>query len=290
MQYTYSIIIPYRDIYDLLVKAVASIPDREDIQIIIVDNSNKPMDEKKIPHKEKAMVCYTTSEPGQGGGRARNVGLKQVQGTHILFLDADDSFTEGAFDSFDEEVDSLSDIVFYKADSIKLKTGEQSRRHCMVNSFVDDYLKTGCEDLPRYRYVNPICKLYKAPFVLENGFQFDEVKVSNDFMFSVRTGHFAKQISAVDKVVYMITEGEKNSSLTKARTAENQFIRYKVAVSYCKFVEEVGRRDMYFHLLSYVVHALKDFGPKEFVKYVRYARKNKVNIFYGFSLSKIFKK
>lgn len=290
MPYTYSIVIPYRDIYDLLTKAVASIPDREDIQIIIVDNSDKPLDEERIPHKEKATVCYSTSEPGMGGGRARNVGLKQVQGSHILFLDADDYFTEGAFDCFDKEVDSPSDIVFFKADSMKLATGEQSNRHRMVNSYVDNYLETGCEDQPRYRYVNPICKLYKAPFVLDNGFWFDEVKVSNDFMFSVRTGHYARQISAVDKVVYMITEGEKNSSLTKARTAENQFIRFKVAVDYCKFVEMVGRRDMYFHLLSYVIHALKDFGPKEFVKYVRHARKNKVNIFYGFTLSKLFKR
>ena len=40
MQYRYTIIIPHYKIIDLLGRALSSIPDREDIQIIVVDDNS----------------------------------------------------------------------------------------------------------------------------------------------------------------------------------------------------------------------------------------------------------
>ena len=40
MQYRYTIIIPHYNIIDLLGRALSSIPDREDIQIIVVDDNS----------------------------------------------------------------------------------------------------------------------------------------------------------------------------------------------------------------------------------------------------------
>lgn len=289
MLYNYSVIIPYRDTLHLLHKAVCSIPDRKDIQIIIVDNSKRNLECENIPTKVNATVLYLTSDSSKGAGCARNFGLKNAKGSHILFLDADDYFTPTAFDSFDKYLDCNFDIVFFKADSIRLKDGSQSNRHYKISALIDDYLLSHNEDSLRYLFPNPCCKLFLADFVFRNDFVFDEVRVSNDVMFSLRTGHFASKITADEHVVYMITEGEKNSSLTKKRSAENQFIRYKVNVEKYLFVVSVGRPDMRYELLSYVVHALVDFGPSEFLKYIKYARQKRVNIFYGFKLKKILK-
>lgn len=42
--------------------------------------------------------------------------------------------------------------------------------------------------------------------------------------------------------------------------------------------------------LSFVIHALKDFGPRECMRCLRHAREFGTNVVYGFSLSEIFHK
>ena len=110
MEYNYSVIIPYHDKYELFVKAIGSVPDRKDIQIIIVDNASIPLNEESIPEKQNAIVSYTMSSSSKGAGHARNVGLKMVQGKNIIFLDADDYFTNIAFDAFDKYKDEEYDV------------------------------------------------------------------------------------------------------------------------------------------------------------------------------------
>lgn len=275
----YSIIIPYRDTLDLLYKAVDSIPDRDDIQIIIVDNSLVPLQDYQIPNKGKAEVLFMVSSPIKGAGHARNEGLRRVKGKWILFLDADDYFEQNAFDTFDKYLTSAYDIVFFDANSIHLKDGSPSERHKTIHYLVHSFIKTKNEDFLRYRFVNPIAKMMNASFVLGNGIQFDEVKASNDMMFSIMTGHLAESINADSACVYIITEGEKNTSLTKTHSRENQWDRFQVYIRQYHFMESIGRKDLRFHLLTTVWRALRQHGIKEFFRYIRYAMKERVNLF-----------
>lgn len=279
MKYSYSIVIPYRDKYDMLVKAVASVPDRYGVQVIIVDNSVTPLPAEKVPVKEKAQVVFTTSSPTKGAGCARNVGLKHVEGRYIVFLDADDYFTPTAFNSFDKYLDSDYDIIYFDADSIRLTDGLQSDRHLGIHQYIESFLKDGNENQLRYRFVNPVCKMIRSSLVFDRKIQFEEVRVSNDAMFSVMTGHYAKTVTASPDVVYMITEGEKGSSLTKARTADNMFIRYQVAVRRYRFITENGPKEMRPELKGFLKYALFHFGPREFIRYIRYAREERVRVF-----------
>lgn len=275
----YSVIIPFCGDTAFLYKAVTSVPDRTDIQIIVVDNNPHALPLPEQPVTQHSALLYLTSDPSMGAGRARNEGLRHAKGRWILFLDADDYFTPQAFDAFDRYLESKADIIFFDADSINLRNGSHGNRHKMIHLFLTDYLETGNEDSVRYRFVNPICKMMNAYFVQNSGILFEEVRVSNDQMFSIRTGHFAKTIAGSPTCVYMITEGEKNTSLTRTRSASNQFVRYQTAIRQYHFMEEIGRKDLRFHLLSFVVHAFWDFGWSEGLKYLRYASKEKVNIF-----------
>ena len=279
MQFNYSVIIPYRDKYDLLLKAVDSVPERDDIQIIIVDNSSECLPKEKVPRKIKTHIDYLTSSPKKGAGCARNMGLKQVDGKYILFLDADDYFTPDAFDAFDKYLEKGFDIVYFKTDSINLIDGTQSTRHHVINQHIDTYNHTGNDDILRYRYVNPIAKMIQFDFVKEGGFMFDEVKVSNDVWFSVTTGNAAKKITADESMVYMITAGENGSSLTRIRTKENWFIRYQVSVRVNKFLKSVGKYKYRTRLLGFLNVALKEFGVREYFHFLAYALKNRVGIF-----------
>lgn len=273
----YSVIIPYRNTFDLLVKAIGSVPDRQDIEVIVVDNGTIPVGSGSLP--ARPLLKYLTSDSTKGAGRARNVGLEAATGDHVLFLDADDRFAPGAFDTFDEWCGKGCDIVYFNVTSEKLADNSIGTRHKEVESLLDRYFRHSEEDALRYWYVTPWGKLFNGEFLRRGGFRFDEVPVSNDLMFSVRTGHAASSVSASREIVYIVTESGKNGSLTKTKSAENQFVRFKVAVSQYEFMESAGRPDMRFHLLSYVLHSLTDFGFGEFRRYLSYAREHKANIF-----------
>ena len=277
--FNYSVVIPYRDTLALLHKAVASIPDRDDIQIIIVDNSIRPLTDSQIPPKQSAEVVYITSDPSKGAGRARNEGLKQVRGQWILFLDADDYYLPESFAVFDKYLVSDYDIIYFDADSIQLRNGMQGDRHELIHQNIQEFFSTGDGDRLRYRFVNPISKMLKAVFVLSSGVQYDEIPVSNDVWFSIMTGHAAKKITADEHKVYMITEGESGGSLTRKRTKENWFIRYQVMVRVNKFLKSVGKYQYRIRLLGALNVALKEFGLKEFLHFLKYAWQNKVGLF-----------
>lgn len=275
----YSVIVPYRDKYDLFLKAINSIPDRDDIQIIIVDNAPQPLSASQVPQKLNANVVYSTSSPTKGAGCARNEGLKHVEGEFLLFLDADDFFTDEAFAAFDRYLNEEYDIVFFKPTSVRLKDGETSDRHLQCSNSIDQYLKNGNDGLLRYRWEVPWSKLFRTEFVKKERVQFDEIKVNNDAWFSIMTGHAAKKVHADSSVVYAVTEGESGSSLTKKRTKENWFIRYQVAIRINKFLKSEGKYQYRIRLLGFLKVVLKEFGIIEFCYFFKYAIKNKVGIF-----------
>lgn len=278
MKYNYSVVIPYYDKYNLFLKAIESIPDREDIQTIIVDNAPIPLTEKDIPIKRRAQIVYATSSPTKGAGCARNVGLKYVEGKYILFLDADDYFTSEAFDIFDKYLDKEFDIVFFKPISLRLSNGKESNRHEAYAKVIDEYIESQNEDRLRYRWEVPWAKLFYSDFILAHNFQFDELKVNNDAWFSLMTGHYAQKIMADSSAVYVVTEGETGQSLVKTVTRENAFIRYKVAIRINKFLKSVGHYDMRIRLLGALRIALTKFGLKEFYRYLKEAHQSRIGI------------
>lgn len=278
MPYNYSIIVPYRDRYGLLLKAIESIPDREDIQIIIIDNAPQPLPQSQVPVKAHADVLFTTSSPVKGAGHARNIGISYAEGLYLIFLDSDDYFSPEAFKAFDRFLHQEYDIVYFDACSIKLSDNSPSMRHSTIHKRIADYLATGDEDPLRYDFVNPCCKMVRTSLVMENGIQFGETRVANDSLFSVKIGHLAKKVTASSDIVYVISEGEAGTSLTTTKDAETQFIRFSVIISRYKFLKAIGKEKICPRLITRVGHAFLDYGIKEGFKWLKYAHKQGVKL------------
>ena len=112
----FSIIIPTHNQTQLLQRCVDSIPDREDIQVIIVDDNSVPLVlefEREIESKRKNVeIVYTTV--GLGGGYARNVGMAKARGKWLVFVDSDDELLTSQFEeAIDQYYTSEADIVFF---------------------------------------------------------------------------------------------------------------------------------------------------------------------------------
>lgn len=281
MKYNYTIIIPFRDCTETLRIACDSIPVREDIQVIVVDNAQNPIGAGVIADFKNPQIEYLTSSPTKGAGCARNVGLEKAEGKFLLFLDADDYFTPNAFELFDAELETDCDIVYFNATSVYLKSGALGNRHNGIDGMIKKSLAEGNEDVLRYHFVNPVCKMVSRELVEKHDILFQEVPASNDLMFSVKSGHFAHKVKAVDKVVYVITVGEEGSSLTKTKSLRNEEARFHVMVDWYKFLKSIGRLDLSPTILGFIRKGYRIFGLKVGLSWLFYALRNGVNIFRG---------
>lgn len=199
----YTIIIPHKNLPHLLQRCIDSIPRRNDVEIIIVDDNSDPdkVDFEKFPGKDRSEVKIILDKCGKGAGAARNIGIRNASGKWLLFADCDDYYTE-EFDKFlNEYQNSSSDVVYFKCNV--LSNGSKKKVISRMNIFIDYYLqkKKGLDDV-RYGAWEPWNKLIKKEVVRDNNIQFDEISSSNDKMFSLLLGYYADNIQVSDSIIY----------------------------------------------------------------------------------------
>jgi len=237
----FSIIVPHYNDLEGLNRLLSSLPKRNDIEIVVVDdNSNlekNTFNDLATQYDFLNVRFFVNSTGVKGAGACRNLGLQKITGTYLLFADADDYFLENAFDVLDEQLLSApgSDIYYFKPTSKCLMTGDLSDRHIRYADLVDGYLNNGDNEISA-RFRVPWSKLYLAKFVKENDCTFDEVMASNDVMFSIKTGFLAKKIQVVDDVIYCVTRGKGTLTVNKSKT--NQVSRLLVAMKESEFIHK----------------------------------------------------
>ena len=114
----YSIIIPHYNRQDLLVRCVDSIPQRDDVEVIIVDDHSDPgkVDFANFPglHRKNTTCIFSDGKHGKGPGYARNVGLEKAQGKWVIFADSDDYLLENISEIMDRHLNDKEDVIYFK--------------------------------------------------------------------------------------------------------------------------------------------------------------------------------
>ena len=237
-QYKYSVIIPHftrgGNVKDLQ-RLVASIPEDDDVQVIVVDNSLRPISNELFKERSNVAIFYSPNDRYAGG--ARNVGMEKAKGKWLIFADADDYFSEDAFTIFDDYYESQADVIYFSADGIYPETGERSNSADLYTNLVKDFLNDKSkENEIRISFHVPWAKMVKREFVIDGGYKYDEVIANNDDYFAMLIGYYAKEIAAVDKCVYYYTV--THGSLTKRRSFNVLYARLKVILRKNKFLRE----------------------------------------------------
>ncbi len=171
----YSIIIPHRGAPELLHRLLVSIPQRPDVQVIVIEDPE-----------------------GRGGGYARNQALPQATGRWLLFADADDFYAEGFLDVLDAYASRTDlDVVYF---GFQMLAADTLTPEPIVTA---DYIQAfdgsqQAEERIRFGINSPWCKMIRASLVADNDIRFDETSIANDRFFSLQVGYHAKGI-AVDK-------------------------------------------------------------------------------------------
>lgn len=222
----YSIIIPHKNTPGLLQFCLDSIPIRNDTQVIVVDDNSDPskVDFGNFPQwRGNHYECYFTKD-GKGAGYARNVGLKHAKGKWVLFVDADDFLLPEVDEILDAEKDTDVDILFFRAKAVMLEDRfSNSKRADFYNRLIDQYSESLDESLLRCLWLSSANKFFKLKLLYDNDILFDEIRYSNDNLFSIKAGIFAKKISIRERPFYCITEsGESLTSHFMKKPGELQ--------------------------------------------------------------------
>lgn len=111
-----SIIIPHKDIIDLLMRCLKSIPVSEDIQVIVVDDNSPDADTylERYPELSRPYLEFIRAPKNGGAGYARNIGLDHAKGKWLLFADADDLYVDDMYSIIRPYANSKADIIFFK--------------------------------------------------------------------------------------------------------------------------------------------------------------------------------
>ncbi len=282
----YTIIIPHKDSFDLLLKLLKSIPASDSYQVIIVDDNSEFQEKEKLKNNvfnKNVKILYNNNS--EGAGKARNIGLKEAKGKWVLFADADDFFSENIETLLEKHFESSSDIIYFGTTSNYIDNGKIAYRHERYMKLVNDFIKDKSkEDALKYFYTPPWSKMIRRKVIEENNIKFDEIITSNDIYFSLKSAFFAKSISASKGVLYNITM--THGSLTNSISLNHFDTRLNAALRANKFLCSINKRKyqqsvLYFLAKSYM------FGIKYVITVCAKLLKNRSNLFIG--MNKIFK-
>lgn len=236
----YTIIIPHHNIPNLLRRCLHSIPLRDDVQIIVVDDCSDEIYKSELLSLEKEFinVYFYYSDICKGGGAARNIGLQHAKGRYVLFADADDFFNYCIGDVLNEYINETCDIIFFNANCLDTDTYLPKNRIQHLNTMHDEY-----ERLPekaiislKYLYGEPSCKFVKRELIDKNNIQFEETRIHNDTKFSYMVGFYAKEVKVDHRAIYCLTE--RNNSVSKNTTHQAQLTRTKIFAEKNKFLRD----------------------------------------------------
>ena len=273
----YSIIIPHHNTPVLLQRCLDSIPRKDDLEVVIVDdNSSKEIvDFENFPGLGVKNIQIIFTKDGRGAGYARNVGLQYARGRWILFADSDDLFCKGFYEAISEYKEYKTDLFLFKVRSVKSTTLEpDSNRDRCINDNIDKCLKS--KITPKelaISYSPPWGKMISSDLIRSKSICFDEIPRANDVMFSVKIACYSKKITIVNKFLYTMTTREGSLASDTNKNEKNYLYRLNIKIRRNQFLTENGEKPYF--LLTEIFQA-KEFGILTVFKTIRALLLNKM--------------
>ena len=260
----YSIIIPHKDIPELLQRCLDSIPRRDDVQIIVVDDNSDPdlVNFDSFPGLgEPCVEVYFTKE-GKGAGYARNVGLEHAVGKWILFADADDFFCPNMLEKLDRYRNSDAEVIVFRHKAVMSDTLGPSQR-----GYPKRFAAVIRGEMSSSMYLSiPMVwsKMVSRRFLTSRGIRFEEVYYANDLFYCKMLAVYAERIIVTRELLYVLTE--RPLSLSKDFSSLAFRIRCDVTVQVNKWLRSIGKPEYEQSLVSWERLIYDKVGYWEYVR------------------------
>lgn len=289
-QYRYSVIIPHRNRFELLTRLVASIPARDDIKVLVVDDASDTATqaelEKWVSARRQLTLFHQPAAAPRGAGWARNLGIEHAAGDYLVFADSDDRFAPGAFDVFDAYAAAENfDLVVFKASAAKTD-GSASSRTEFTNFLIDVAIRMGEHGPIDRREIlaridPPWAKLVRRELVRQHGLRFDEIHHSNDVLFNLHVLTHARRIAVCAQAVYQVLDHP--TSLIRVRSAVMLEERFDACLRFNREFARQGYAGRSFSVTGGYVWQARPYGVAKMCELVRRSSANGVRLFYPLS-------
>tara|TARA_Y100000588_G_C14276656_1_gene934659 strand:+ start:5103 stop:5981 length:879 start_codon:yes stop_codon:yes gene_type:complete len=275
MTVKYSIIIPYFNALSTIDTLIKSIPVRDDLEVIVVNDNCSTFCELDIS-KYKNVRLIDHKNKTKGAGSSRNIGLSYANGEYLLFADADDYFSENFNQVLNDSRLFDYDLIYFPPTSVYYESGEEALRHHYYKFLLSK--SNNDELLTRTRFYPPWSKMVKKELIEVNNIKFDEVIASNDINFSLKSGILSKKVFFSDEVIYVVVDSK--GSLTKQLTIETLNSRFFAMLDFNDFLDKSGLRK-YGNPVFYYLRQYWRFSKKLAVQRAILAMRRKSPIFFS---------
>jgi glycosyltransferase involved in cell wall biosynthesis len=274
----YSIIIPHYNTPDLLERCIRSIPEREDIDVFVIDDNSDSQyitQIRQLCQRQKNVILTLTKE-GKGAGYARNIALAQVHSKWVLFADADDYFLPEAWTYLDKHLQDEADIIYFYSTCRYSDTNEPGNRHLHLAKLLNEYTDNPNEMTEghlRYNYNEPWGKMIRASIIQNNAITFEETRWANDLHFSTVVGACAKSITVDHAEIYCVTIA--HGSLVHQHSLESRRCRYETILRNNAYLRQIGKAQFQDSLMYSLKWAAKLGGIKAVIEFIKLGHKYK---------------
>lgn len=259
---TYTFIIPHHNCPDLLNRCLDSIPQRKDIQIIVVDDNSDEGKKPKESQRPEIEYIYIDKSDSKGAGRARNKGLAKARGKWLLFADSDDYYNDGFLDILDKYKDSFYDIVYFNFEFRDGKTLDILPKLNFQKYFDEFDNSLYAKDCIRFRHNVPWTKLISRYYVTKYNLYFEEVPNGNDILFSMMAGYFTKNITVEKDCVYVYLRNENSILTTKNQSVDSYLCKITHRIKQNQFYKYIKHPEWRTPLFQYVISCIHQKGFK----------------------------
>lgn len=205
---SYSIIIPCHFSSSFIGRLLDTVPLRDDIEVLLVDDS---FDDEEYDALVKAVKDFPVkvfkNQDVKGVSGARNTGLRMANGRWGLFADSDDIFiTENIQEIMNKYKDSDADEVVFRASSINMGTAEDSGRSDILDYYFSRYSNT----FPRAAAIvmqNVVyTTIFKLDIVRKNHIRFQSYRMGEDALFMASVSRHSSKLVIENSVGYTIVD------------------------------------------------------------------------------------
>lgn len=259
-----SVIIPVYNVEKYLRECLESVVNQtlKDIEIICIDDGSTDLSlsilEKYAQKDGRVKILHTNK---LGGGAARNAGLAIATGDYLSFLDSDDFFEHNMLNTmYHKAVDDKLDIVICDID--------------MYNDSTGKYVSSGAVTLPDFIAVGEVFnyknypknilnyfqnaawnKLYRTEFVRSQDLKFQEIRRTNDLLFTKSAIVLAERVECIKDIFVHYRFGMKSNCQSNNHKYPLEFLKSLVPLKNMliarNLYEEVG--ESYKRLVETVV-------------------------------------
>ncbi|MGL5980478.1 MAG: glycosyltransferase family 2 protein [Phocaeicola sp.] len=268
MNINYTIIIPHKNTPHLLRKCLSSIPKRDDVQIIVIDDNSDSelsiLDELIAEKKDCVEFIRLNKEESASAGRARNIGIKKAKGRWLLFADADDYFSENlnTFLEYYKDIEHI-DVIYFDAQVVDEKG---ITTVFTMTKYITNFLnnKKYSKEVIKFELWTPWIRMVRKELVLKNNIQFEERAIGNDMLFSLTCGKLASSMEVYNKVLYYYYKPSEGSLTSKYYTKERIADQIELKVKLNCFYDDINYK--FKHPILYA--GIYSKYPKEYFKLV----------------------